>query len=441
MIDELSASVLVEALVRDGGKHPDVVRGPEEKDVFLSDGKGQFSKGARVRIKGLEEKIAWNGRIGTIHSWDSKQRRWRVVMDNKSRKLWCTEHLEVVSGDDPTLSLTTAAVQAEAGTGARALPEIATANHAGTDAGTAVSTSASATEAASAAKRSVAADGAADHEHRPWVRRRPQVKSSRMRLAAIAGAAPQPFAAAAQQSGDNGEQLQCAAAAGAAAEVAAATDSVDANEQLQQCEDSTALQVFDPAMDLPIETMDLPIEKASVSQPVEPSFLRVLACGDLHGRLDLLEKAIQDFMKRGQKPDLVLASGKTLGTGESFAKYCEPDSLSAPLYFVDSDSEEFITSAAESREAIVTGPHIFLGACGATTIKGMSVAFLSGRYDEDDYKKAWGSGLFTKVVTEEEVAEAEKKRVFLTKSRPGTAAHYTANVVTEIKRQVTKKVG
>eukprot|EP00747_Dinoflagellata_sp_TGD_P195314 gnl/TRDRNA2_/TRDRNA2_63793_c0_seq1.p1 gnl/TRDRNA2_/TRDRNA2_63793_c0~~gnl/TRDRNA2_/TRDRNA2_63793_c0_seq1.p1 ORF type:complete len:317 (+),score=65.02 gnl/TRDRNA2_/TRDRNA2_63793_c0_seq1:12-962(+) len=78
----------------------------KQQGTSMSDGKGPFSKGTRVRVKGLEEKTEWNGRTGTIHSWDAQKQRWRVLMDNKSRKLYRTEHLEAISSDDTTASPT-----------------------------------------------------------------------------------------------------------------------------------------------------------------------------------------------------------------------------------------------------------------------------------------------------------------------------------------------
>jgi len=80
--------------------------------------------------------------------------------------------------------------------------------------------------------------------------------------------------------------------------------------------------------------------------------LRVLACGDIHGRLDILESALNEMSSTGRTVDFVLAVGCFLPQFEiaAFKDYVGPSAtrkLPVPVYFIDYLSDVFIEKAAK----------------------------------------------------------------------------------------------
>jgi len=133
--------------------------------------------------------------------------------------------------------------------------------------------------------------------------------------------------------------------------------------------------------------------------------LRVLACGDIHGRLDILESALNEMSSTGRTVDFVLAVGCFLPQFEiaAFKDYVGPSAtrkLPVPVYFIDYLSDVFIEKAAKDGKGfnlpVLEGapPLTFVGACGIQDLHGLRVAFLSGRYSEDTSKTMWGVGTY-----------------------------------------------
>lgn len=137
--------------------------------------------------------------------------------------------------------------------------------------------------------------------------------------------------------------------------------------------------------------------------PGPPKPQRVLVCGDLEGRLDLLQRALKGHEREGKPVDFVLAVGKFLPDSERqgllMSRYLgdNPEQkLLAPVYFADRASDSFI---AESNRApavarlLAKKPRIaFLGACGVTEVHGYRIAYLSGCYDAQVFKTSFGVG-------------------------------------------------
>ncbi|CAE8653452.1 unnamed protein product, partial [Polarella glacialis] len=156
---------------------------------------------------------------------------------------------------------------------------------------------------------------------------------------------------------------------------------------------------------------------------------QVLVCGDLHGRLPLLQEVLQGLREKGTPADFVLAAGCFLPTHvrRQMADFMGPSpvqTLSAPVFFVDSSSEEFISRAVETSSSCQLGRRLtFLGGCGVTEIQGLRVAFLSGTYEEADFRSIWGV------------------KTFKEKDGNGQGAHYTKLALNQIKRQASEIAG
>lgn len=156
--------------------------------------------------------------------------------------------------------------------------------------------------------------------------------------------------------------------------------------------------------------------------------LRVLLCGDLHGRFSFLRHELERRAAAGQCIDLVLAAGKCCPEDIAAAKdFDDPRGahqrefaqVSTPVYFVDSSNAELIALSTRIGRPLKLGSSVFfLGGCGAVFVHGLRVAFLSGRFDEEDYSCRWGCGDFV-----------------------AGSAHYTANALDEARRQGGKLWG
>mmetsp|Transcript_33236 Transcript_33236/g.72529 ORF Transcript_33236/g.72529 Transcript_33236/m.72529 type:complete len:847 (-) Transcript_33236:30-2570(-) len=113
--------------------------------------------------------------------------------------------------------------------------------------------------------------------------------------------------------------------------------------------------------------------------------VRVLACGELGGRFDLLRIALEELILQGEAVDLVLAVGTFLSDHDSLLDDKLRCSLPVPVYFLQD------LRKAPSRRPSVHGTTC-LGACGVKTIAGLRVAFLSGAYNEEQFQSVWGCG-------------------------------------------------
>eukprot|EP00929_Paragymnodinium_shiwhaense_P069454 TRINITY_DN3501_c0_g1_i1.p1 TRINITY_DN3501_c0_g1~~TRINITY_DN3501_c0_g1_i1.p1 ORF type:complete len:1764 (-),score=536.09 TRINITY_DN3501_c0_g1_i1:278-5569(-) len=169
-----------------------------------------------------------------------------------------------------------------------------------------------------------------------------------------------------------------------------------------------------------------PLDKAEKAAKA-PLPERVLLCGDLQGRFDLLHKVLLQLKEKNQAVDFVLAMGRTLTKYKTKA-VCNYIGRSAklvlpvPLYFIEEDEDYFIT-ASENKgvggqpiKLQKAGPIEFLGSRGVREIQGLRIAFLSGKYDEEAYASAFGAGVF----------------------HSSTPTNYTCRVVEEIKSEASK---
>ena len=71
--------------------------------------------GQRVRVVGLVQRTSFNGQLGTIVDYDSRERRWRVRLDNSDGGLILDRNLELIAEPTPLLA-------ASAGEAAEASP-------------------------------------------------------------------------------------------------------------------------------------------------------------------------------------------------------------------------------------------------------------------------------------------------------------------------------
>eukprot|EP00931_Biecheleriopsis_adriatica_P080407 TRINITY_DN5375_c0_g1_i2.p1 TRINITY_DN5375_c0_g1~~TRINITY_DN5375_c0_g1_i2.p1 ORF type:complete len:658 (-),score=160.68 TRINITY_DN5375_c0_g1_i2:235-2184(-) len=158
---------------------------------------------------------------------------------------------------------------------------------------------------------------------------------------------------------------------------------------------------------------------------------KVLMCGDLDGKLDVLEKLLQKLKAKDQHPDFVIAVGRFLPDekkerAKDFIRRSQDTLFEVPVYFVDSASEDLVSQSLAEKKAISMGGGqriVFLGAVGLTEIQGLRVAFLSGHHDAGSFRSIWGSGLFKD------------------NNGSGDGAHYTEHAVRELKRQAKEAGG
>eukprot|EP00927_Polykrikos_kofoidii_P038464 TRINITY_DN32807_c0_g1_i1.p1 TRINITY_DN32807_c0_g1~~TRINITY_DN32807_c0_g1_i1.p1 ORF type:complete len:1768 (+),score=417.37 TRINITY_DN32807_c0_g1_i1:663-5306(+) len=147
---------------------------------------------------------------------------------------------------------------------------------------------------------------------------------------------------------------------------------------------------------------------------------RILVCGDLAGRLDLLHHLVDDIASKGAPVNFVLCVGRFLSEDPhaSFTQYLgrNPEKkMPVPVYFIDQASKDFIRHSEKTGGPVVLQEWlVFLGGCGVAEIQGVRIAFLSGGYEEFAFATIWGTGCFHN-------------------------EHYTLTAVEEIKKQVQEK--
>jgi hypothetical protein len=118
--------------------------------------------------------------------------------------------------------------------------------------------------------------------------------------------------------------------------------------------------------------------------------MKVLVCGDVKGRFDAVFARVQALNKTKHGPfDVLFCVGQFFGSGSEIEAYLSK-SKEVPIdtYFITAGEE-----LPDCMNSVQAGGEIcakmnYLGQAGLKTVAGLSVAFLSGVYDPEQYRSA-----------------------------------------------------